>query len=75
MKFVESQQSQNLGKDSIFLPHYPEDKKEEYSLIYGPSNMYLFISFFYSIYERILKAKDLVREKVALDIAEMAPSK
>jgi hypothetical protein len=55
----------DVAADSIFLPHYPEDKKDQYQLIYGPSNMFLFMTFFYSIYERILKGKDLISEKIA----------
>ena len=31
----------------------------------------MFIKFFYAIYERVLKAKDLVSEKIQQDLSEM----
>jgi histone deacetylase complex regulatory component SIN3 len=40
-------------------------------LFFTPSNIFMFIKFFFSIYERILKAKELVREKVEADISEL----
>ena len=32
----------------------------------------MFIKFFYATYERVLKAQDLVREKINHDLAEMS---
>jgi hypothetical protein len=32
----------------------------------------MFLKFFYAIYERILKAKDLITEKINQDLAEMS---
>jgi hypothetical protein len=58
--------------DCLYLPHFPNDKPEDYSLLYAPSNIYIFLTFFHSIYERIMMAKDLVREKINHDIAEMS---
>jgi hypothetical protein len=54
------------------LPHFPPDKAEDYNLLYAPSNIFIFLIFFHSIYERILKAQDLIREKISQDIAEMS---
>jgi hypothetical protein len=42
--------------DCLYLPHFPSDKAEDYSLLYTPSSIYIFLTFFHSIYERILKA-------------------
>lgn len=46
---------------SIFIPKYVQKKSEaeedQYKLYYGPSNAFMFITFFYSVYERILKAQ------------------
>ena len=50
---------------SIFIPKYVQqkgaDEDEHYRLYFGPSNAFMFITFFYSIYERILKARQLVQ--------------
>ena len=50
---------------SIFIPKFVQKKgapdDECYRLYYGPSNAFMFITFFYSVYERILKAKQLVK--------------
>lgn len=32
----------------------------------------MFLKFFYAIYERVLKAKDLIHEKINQDLAEMS---
>ena len=49
--------------EEVFLPKFVQHKepKEKYKLFYGPLNIYMFLVFFYSIYERILKAEELVR--------------
>jgi hypothetical protein len=39
--------------------------------MYAPSNMFMFITLFYSLYERILKAKFLISQKIKQDMAEM----
>ena len=45
---------------SIYIPKFVQNKDDEiedqYKLYYGPSNAFMFITFFYSVYERILKA-------------------
>lgn len=33
----------------------------------------MFLKFFYALYERVLKAKDLVIEKIIDDLVEMSP--
>ena len=53
-----------------FLPHITPN----YNLLYAPQNVYLFIKFFYGIYERFLKAKDLIYEKLLQDLAEISLS-
>ena len=54
------------------MPHFPNEKADDYCLLYAPSNIYIFLTFFHAIYERVLIAKELVREKINLDIAEMS---
>ena len=43
------------------------NSENQYKLFYGPSNVYMFFVYFYSVYERILKAKTLIRKKIGLD--------
>lgn len=38
--------------------------------MYGSLNIYMFICYFYSIYERLLKAQDLVKAKVEQDFID-----
>ena len=55
------------------MPHFHNpDKDEGYALLYAPSNVFMFIKFFYAIYERILKGKYLISEKINQDLAEMS---
>jgi len=58
----------------LFLPHLKksDETSAPYSLCYAPQNVYMFIKFFYGIYERVLKAKDLIYEKLLQDLAEMS---
>jgi hypothetical protein len=55
-------------EESQFLPQYVQkddlDPEKQYRLLYGPTNIYMFMTFFYSVYERILKAQELVKLKV-----------
>lgn len=67
-----------IAENSLFLPHYQDEKQKvggsrtaPYRLFYGPGNILMFIKFFYAIYERILKAKDLIIEKINQDLSEM----
>ena len=57
-------------EESLFVPHF----KKGYSLLYAPSNIFMFIKFFYALYERILKAKDLIIDKILEDLQEMNAS-
>lgn len=59
--------------DCLYLPHFPNEKAEEYSLLYAPSNVYIFLTFFHAIYERIIMAQDLIKDKINHDISEMTP--
>ena len=52
----------------MFIPAYT--KKDTYQLFYAPLNVYMFLTFFYSIYERILKAEELVRQKMEQDFLD-----
>lgn len=58
-------------ESALFLPHCPP-KSSDYSLLYAPSSVFMFIKFFYATYERVLQAQDLVREKINHDLAEMS---
>lgn len=42
--------------EHTLLPHF----KKGYNLLYAPHNIFMFLKFFYAIYERILRSKDLV---------------
>ena len=71
---------EKLVSEALFLPHYQDQKSSEisngeennYHLFYGPSNIFMFLKFFYAIYERVLKAKDLILEKIHQDLSEMS---
>ena len=41
-------------------------------MLYAPSNVFIFLKLFYSLYERVLYAQTLVREKIGQDLAEMS---
>lgn len=47
-----------------------EPEENQYKLYYGPSNAFMFLILFYSVYERILKAQSLVARKVEQDFKE-----
>ena len=59
---------------SIFIPKFVQKKgaedEDNYRLYYGPSNAFMFITFFYSVYERVLKARQLVKSKVEQDFKD-----
>ena len=38
--------------------------------MYGPLNVFMFMTYFYSIYERIVRAKQLVKNKVEKDFKD-----
>lgn len=58
----------------MFIPRYVKDESmppdERYQLFYGPLNVYMFMVYFYSIYERVIKAKELVTKKVIQDFKD-----
>ena len=76
---VDREDHVQLAKEALFLPHYRDSRqradsegdKAPYCLFYGPGNYFMFIKLFFAIYERILKAKDLIAEKIQQDLAEM----
>lgn len=47
-------------ENSLFIPQFVSnsqlDNEKQYKLLYGPTNVYMFLTFFYSVYDRILKA-------------------
>ena len=59
---------------SLFVPEFNQksDVAEEarYKLFYGSANVHMFLTFFYSVYERILKAQELVKSKVDQDFKD-----
>jgi histone deacetylase complex regulatory component SIN3 len=51
---------------SLFVPRF-ESGSNNYKLYFGPTNMYMFLVYFYSIYERVVKAYELVDSKIQQD--------
>lgn len=60
--------------DALFLPFYSNKtaQEENYQLLYAPSNVFIFLKLFYTLYERILIAQTMVKEKINQDLAEMS---
>lgn len=58
----------------MFLPFHRQgsDSKEGYSLFYAPPNVFIFLKLFYALYERVLYAQTLVKDKIKQDLAEMS---
>ena len=59
--------------ENIFIPGYSQKRakdQNEYKLYYGPLNVFMFIKYFYSVYERVLKAQELVKSKVEQDFRD-----
>lgn len=62
-----------VGSDSrdvsehMFVPH----QAEGYSVYYAPQSVFMFIKFFYAIYERVVQAKALIADKIKTDLSEM----
>lgn len=57
----------------LFIPQYDssmQTEERQYKLYYGPLNVYMFMLYFSSIYERILKAQELVKSKVEQDFSD-----
>ena len=60
-------------QNSVFIPKFIQkagNPDENYKLFYGPSNAFMFLLLFYSLYERVLKAQRLVKQKVEQDFKE-----
>ena len=53
--------------DLPFMPHFTSG----YKLLYAPYNIFMFFKYFYAMYERIVMAKQLIREKVTQDMSEL----
>ena len=51
-----------------FLPHYRADS--DMSLFYGSTMMYSIMRFIYTIYDRLLVAKDLVSKRVEQELID-----
>ena len=54
----------DLTQNPIFYPFC----KPGYNLMYGSQHIYVFLRQFYTIYERLMKAKDIIDEKVNEDL-------
>jgi hypothetical protein len=48
---------------SNFMPYF----RENYNLFYGTQHFYIFLRMFYTLYERLIKAKNLIYAKVEED--------
>ena len=46
-----------------FFPHF-KTGSNNYKLMYAPYNIFMFVKFFYAIYERVVMAKSLIKEKI-----------
>ena len=57
---------ENLIKSSVFYPYF----KPDYRLMYGSQNFYVILRQIYTIYERIMKAQQLVADKVNEDMKQ-----
>lgn len=61
-------------EQDFFIPRFVNDRSkprgERYQLFYAPLNIYMFLVYFYSVYERVLKAKELVSKKVIQDFKD-----
>ena len=55
-------------EEAMFIPRF--NNGGDHRLYYCPFNVYAFLVYFYSVYERILKAKELVKEKILKDFEE-----
>jgi len=64
-----SQEDVKRVRSSLFVPPFVDRKKNPYKLFYGPSNSYIFLTYFYSVYERLLKARFLIKKKIDQDFA------
>lgn len=53
----------------MFVPRF-EQNENNYKLCLGPTNLYLFFLYFYSVYERVLRARELVEEKINKDFKD-----
>ena len=58
----------------MFLPFHKQssDSNEGYSLFYAPPTVFIFLKLFYALYERVLYAQTLVKDKIKQDLAEMS---
>lgn len=56
-------------EESLFVPRWDQSGKN-YKLYFGPTNLYMFLMYFYSVYERVLKAYDLIEAKIDKDFRE-----
>mmetsp|Transcript_28671 Transcript_28671/g.43292 ORF Transcript_28671/g.43292 Transcript_28671/m.43292 type:complete len:145 (+) Transcript_28671:3777-4211(+) len=67
------QQEPEVVKEALFLPHMDDaSAKNGTCLLYCPLNILMFLKYFYAVYERVMKAKDLIREKIQSDLADMS---
>lgn len=61
-------------ENSLFVPEFTQKgnvaDEAQYKLFYGSANVHMFLTFFYSVYERILKAQELVKSKVDQDFKD-----
>jgi hypothetical protein len=54
------------------VPKFVEKKeiKDQYKLYFCPFNVYMFMTYFYSVYERVIMAQELVQRKVEQDFLD-----
>lgn len=62
----EEENGQDCGMSSMMMPEY----KKGYSLLFGSSHFYIVFKMVSTIYERLMKARQLINEKVNDDMAK-----
>lgn len=57
---IDPTQDEAVVKSPNFMPYF----KRDYKLLFGSQQFYIFFKQFYTIYERLIKARDLINLKV-----------
>jgi hypothetical protein len=61
---LEDTTAEEMLRDSILMPYY----KPGYVLLYGPDQFFYQSKLFATVYERLVKARELINEKVRQEV-------